>query len=77
MPFTFCSDAAPLTELNSQRTNHFRKISVLTQPGSPADNRAAVADRPTPVTEGDEMLAPERPLAASGRLIEWRSETKL
>jgi hypothetical protein len=35
MPFTFCSDAAPLTELNSQRTNHFRKISVLTHTWSP------------------------------------------
>jgi hypothetical protein len=29
-----------------------------------------------PVTEADEMLAPEQPLAASGRLIEWRSERK-
>jgi hypothetical protein len=33
--------------------------------------------RPPLVTEGDEMLAPERPLAASGRLIEWRSKMKL
>src|ERR1700726_1883106 len=33
MPF-FCSDAAPPAELNSQRTNHFRKIRVLTQPRS-------------------------------------------
>ena len=39
--------------------------------------RSEGAGRPTPVTEGDEMLAAERPLAASGRLTEWRSETKL
>jgi hypothetical protein len=34
-------------------------------------------NRPTPVSDDDEMLAPKRPLAGSGRLIEWRSETKL
>jgi len=32
---------------------------------------------PTPVSDGDEMLTPKRPLAGSGRLIEWRSDAKL